>query len=241
MVSSIKAIVAKACVAACLAVATAQALPSLAAAQDQEAGDVRVDLPARRTRLAEAEPAPRRSYGGSPGPLRIYGGFYLAVGGDLQWTDNRYNAFGGAAASLNPTVGLQSGVDYVLHDYFSIGGETRFLWWKVDGGTDRNFLWDIDVKPRGRYAFHNIPLEVYGALPIGLTVAGIKGEAEGKPGFNIGLVGGANYWFTSRLAVNAELGWNFHRFGYSVPGAPTQHVKMNQFVCIPTANIVYSL
>jgi hypothetical protein len=170
-------------------------------------------------------------------PLRIYGGFHLAVGGDLQYPAG---AFGNGAVALDPTVGFQAGADYILHDYFSIGGETRALWFKA-GGSERSFLWDIDVKPRGRYAFHNIPLEVYGALPIGLTVPGLKGEPVGKVGFNIGLVGGANYWFTSRLAINAEVGWLFHKFGESVGGSPRIDLKMNQFECIPTGNIVYAL
>ncbi|MDB4975041.1 MAG: hypothetical protein JWN48_3382, partial [Myxococcaceae bacterium] len=90
-----------------------------------------------------------------------------------------------------------------------------------------------------RYAFNNIPLEVYGALPIGLTVAGVKGEVDGRPGFNIGIVGGANYWFTSRIAINAELGWVFHKYGYEV-GGQTVDVKMNQFLIL-CPNFVYSL
>ncbi|MDB4977271.1 MAG: hypothetical protein JWN48_5612, partial [Myxococcaceae bacterium] len=187
MLSSMKAIMARACVAACLAggsvAAATVTVPSLALAQDQEAGDVRVDLPPRR-RLAEPEPERRtRASVGSPGPLRVYGGFSLAVGGDRQI--ERPFLGGYASTSLDPTVGFQGGADYVLHDYFSIGGEMRFLWFKADGAGDRNFLWDLDVKPRGRYAFDNIPLELYGALPLGLTVAGLKGEPEGKPGFNI--------------------------------------------------------
>ncbi|MDB4987768.1 MAG: hypothetical protein JWN04_2946 [Myxococcaceae bacterium] len=246
MLSSMKVFMAQAGIAACLASASVSAaalIPSRAAAQDQEAGDVRVDLPARR-KLAEPEPERRtRASVGSPGPLRIYAGFYLAVGGDAQIANNNgYYAYG-RSQSLAPTVGFQAGADYILHDYFSIGGETRFLWVKADSNlvTDRDFLWDLDVKPRGRYAFSNIPLEVYGALPIGLTVAGIKGQPEGKPGFNVGLVGGANYWFTSRIAINAEVGWNFHKFGETVNGSPRADIKMNQFVCIPTANFVYSL
>jgi hypothetical protein len=237
MLSSIKSVLTSACLAACVATAGAAA-PQLAAAQDQEAGDVRVDLPPRKVAPREETFRSRASVG-SPGPLRVYGGFSLAVGGDLQ-TDGGPFGFNGSA-SLDPTVGLQGGVDYVLHDYFSIGGEMRFLWFKTDGLGDRNFLWDLDVKPRGRYAFNNIPLEVYGALPLGLTVSGFDGEAEGKAGFNIGLLAGANYWFTEHIAVNAEIGWVFHKFGVDATGiGRSVDLKMNQFLLL-CPNFVYAL
>jgi hypothetical protein len=215
------------------------AVSTQAAAQDQEAGDIRVDLPARKAPPREEGPLnTSRKTVGTPGPLRVYGGFGLAVGGGLTRTES-VAGFNGTA-DLDPTVGLQFGADYVLHKYFSIGGETRFLWWKPDGAADRNFLWDLDVKPRGRYAFGNIPLEVYGALPIGLSVAGLSGEPEGGAGFNVGLVGGANWFFNSKMAINAEIGWQFHRFGATVRNIDAGNYKMNQFLLL-CPNFVYVL
>ncbi len=219
---------------ALLALALCAATSVTALAQDQESGAIDVDLPARKK--AE-EPAPARSYA-KPGPLRVYGGFNVAVGGNAKLTSD--NAFlGTPSASLDPTIGLQGGMDYVLHDYFAIGGETRFLWWKTDGAGDRNFFWDLDVKPRGRYAFSNLPLEVYGALPIGLTVPALKGEAEGKVGFNVGLLGGAYWFFTENLGINAEMGWVFHRIGQDYVGT-SAHIKTNQFLLL-CPNFVYAL
>jgi hypothetical protein len=215
------------------------AVSTQAGAQDQEAGDIRVDLPARKAAPREEGPLKTsRKTVGTPGPLRIYGGFGLAVGGSVTNTQSVFGFNG--SSSLDPTVGLQFGADYVLHKYFSIGGETRFLWWKADVASDRNFLWDLDVKPRGRYAFDNIPLEVYGALPIGLSVAGLSGELEGGAGFNVGLVGGANWFFTSKMAINAEIGWQFHRFSASVRGIDAGNYKMNQFLLL-CPNFVYVL
>ena len=124
-------------------------------------------------------------------------------------------------------------------DYFSIGGETRFLWSKIGPAADRDFLWDIDVKPRGRYPFAKIPLEVYGALPIGLTVAGIPNQPEGTVGFNVGLVGGATWWFTSKMGVNTELGWVFHKYGRELFNVETD-ITMNQFLLL-APNFVYAL
>ncbi len=213
------------------------AVGSQAAAQDQEAGDIRVDLPARKAAPREEPRVRTRGDVGAVGPLRFYGGFNLAVGGELK-SDNFTQG-----ASLDPTVGLQFGADYVVHKYFSIGGETRFLWFKVDGIGDRDFLWDLDVKPRGRYAFNNLPLEVYGTMPIGLTVAGIKGPADGGPGFNVGLFAGANWWFTHNIGINAELGWTFHKFRVdqdTFAGTVSTHSKMNQFLLL-CPNFVYAL
>jgi hypothetical protein len=227
--------------AALLAVAVMATAATTAAAQDQEAGDVRVDLPPRKTeRRQEDEPhLPTRSKVGTPGPLRVYGGFSLAVAGDRHETTGDFET----SPHLDPTLGFQGGADYVLHKYFSIGGEMRFLWAKLDGLADRDFLWDLDVKPRGRYAFDKLPLEVYGALPIGLTVAGISGAAEGKAGFNVGLVGGATWWFTSHMGVNAEMGWVFHKYGRDVEVVNTQihsDLSMNQFLLL-CPNFVYAL
>lgn len=205
------------------------------AQDDPEAGDIDTNLPPRQEPV-DPEPA-RPRYNGKPGPLRVYGGFSLAFGGELkpERFDDGYD--------LDPTVGLQGGVDYVMSDYFSIGGETRFLFWKPDGYGDRSFFWDIDVKPRGRYAFDNLPLEVYGALPIGLTVPGLDGAAEGKIGWNIGVVAGANWFFNEKMGVNAELGWIYHQFKFDdtwiLPGIDS--AKMNQFMFLPTANFIYVL
>jgi hypothetical protein len=223
---------------ALLAALVVAAVSTQAAAQDQEAGDIRVDLPARKAPVRDPDEPHIRSRHevGAVGPLRFYGGFSLAVGGELQLSNY-------VSANLDPTVGLQFGADYVLHDYFSIGGETRFLWFKGDRDGDRDFLWDLDVKPRGRYAFHNIPLEVYGALPIGLTVAGIKDPYNGGPGFNVGLLGGANWFFNQHLGVNAEIGWQFHKFKVEADAGPfsaSTHSKMNQFVLL-CPNFVYAL
>lgn len=206
-----------------------------AAAQDQEEGDIDVDLPERKR---EVEPAPgesmmKRSAQGI-GPLRVYGGFSLSVGGELKGEESD------EGADLEVTPGLQGGVEYVLHDYFSIGGEMRFLFPEPEGWSGRSLLWDIVVKPKGRFAFPNLPLEVYGSLPLGLTVPGIDGEPEGTVGWNIGIVGGATLFFTDKMGIQAELGWHFHKFGIEIEGVGEGDAKMNQFLLL-SPNFVYVL
>jgi hypothetical protein len=232
------------------------------AAQDQEAGEVELDPPARAVAVEreqeaeeeqeqEAAPAPesrRRGEAGKPGPLRVYGGFSVAIGGERSYERSFSRQLEiRSELDLDPTVGFQGGVDYVVHEYVSIGGEMRLLWSKVDGFDDRDFLWDLAVKPRGRYAFDDMPLEVYVSLPVGLTAAGIKGRAEGKAGFNIGLLAGANWFFTENMGVNLELGWLFHKYGIEVRseidglGAFTAKgdIKANQFVLL-CPNFIYA-
>jgi hypothetical protein len=223
--------------AALLAMAMTAAAATTAAAQDQEAGDVRVDLPPRKVERKHDEPEiPTRAKVGTPGPLRFYGGFSVAVGGSRT---EELGTIGEVDFDLDPTVGFQGGAEYVIMDYFSIGGEMRFLWSKIDGASDRDFLWDLDVKPRGRYPFAKLPLEVYGALPIGLTVPGIPNAPEGTVGFNVGLVAGATWWFTTKMGVNAEMGWTFHKYGREYLGLETD-IKTNQFLLL-CPNFVYAL
>jgi hypothetical protein len=228
---------------------------STAAQDDPEAGDVRVDLSARKTPAPvvreDRDDAPvvtTRRRAGEVGPLRFYGGFNVSIGGELQVERRVRNLFTRSVTDLDPTVGLQMGADYVLHQYFSIGGEMRFLWWKVDGISERDFLWDLVVKPRGRYAFHDLPLEVYGTMPLGLTVAGLQDPFDGGAGFNIGLLAGVNYFFNEHMGINAEIGWQFHRFNADVDArvvgvdisGDAGAWKLNQFVLL-CPNFVYAL
>ena len=204
-----------------------------ALAQDQETGEIVVDPSAR-----SAAPAAQKKSLIEPGPLRFYGGFSIAVRGEV-WTEEE-DSGNESASNLDPTIGLQGGVDYVVMKYFSIGGEMRFLWPKADEQVGRDFLWDIDVKPRGRFPLAKIPLELYAAMPIGLTVPGLDGsQREGTVGFNVGLLAGANWFFTENFGINAEMGWVFHKFGAEDPG-DDYDVSMNQFQLL-CPNFIYAL
>jgi len=224
-----------------------------AEAQDQETGAVDLDNGPRRTTRAPV----RGRAAAEPGPLRVYGGLSFAAGGEIKHED------ADDGVELSSTIGFQAGVDFVVMDYFAIGAETRFLFPKAEdlNDDDRFFLWDIAVKPRGRYVFDDMPLELYLALPLGLTVAGnadalpigepllapvLPGNdanVDGKVGWNIGLVAGANWFFTENLGVGVELGWHFHKFGLESSLGRVDfdyQVKMNQFLFFGP-NFVYAL
>jgi Outer membrane protein beta-barrel domain len=189
----------KACsVAFALAAGLFAASGAAAQGAPQEEGAVELTVAPRSAPIA------RRS--GPVGPLRIFGGFRLGVGGQFV------NMDGPGEADAKATPGLQAGVDYVVMDYFAIGGETRLNWAKAEDVDDRTMLWDLVVKPRGRYQFNNLPLELYGTLPVGLSVANFPNDTEidGGAGATVGLLGGANYFFTDHMGVNAELGALFH-------------------------------
>lgn len=187
-------------------------------APPQETGAVTLTANASGPRASSS-----RSTQGAAGKLRILGGMHFGGGG--EWNINT-DGPGDISPSLKALVGLQGGVDYVLMRYFALGGELRLTWWKPESivlaGNDigRSLFVDIDVKPRGRYEFSSIPLEVYGTLPMGLSFAALNDDTNmnGGAGFNLGFGGGATYFFTSRIGINAEMLGVWHWFDGEVDG-----------------------
>lgn len=190
-------------IAVWLGAALAAAMSSGAAAQGnpQEEGAVEYTASPRASRYSGRT---HHSSSGPGGPLRVYGGIRLDVAGNFVYMDAPVDRH------ADPTIAFQGGVDYLLHEYFALGGEMRFNFVKEDGDNERQFLWDLVVKPRGRYQFTNIPLELYGALPVGLSVAAGLHNLDGGASATLGLLGGATYFFTEHLGINGETGAMFH-------------------------------
>jgi hypothetical protein len=204
-----------------LAVVIAGALssPALADEAAQESGAVTLPAADNSAPAPAARRAPPR--GGSIGNLRIHAGMHFGFAGELDVdADQPLNIITSRDPDLKPTVGLHGGVDYVLMDYFALGGELRLSWWKPDDNIavgedpDRSLFVDIDIKPRGFYAFSRFPLEVYGTLPLGLSIASLNDDIpmDGGVGFNLGFGGGATYFLTSRFGLNMELLGVWHWF-----------------------------
>jgi hypothetical protein len=186
------------------------------------------------------------------GPLSVYGGLRLGFGGNLH-TEIDDTGFDGDDDML-ATIGLQGGADYILMDYFAVGGELRLAWLnsetRDDGDIGRDLFIDIAVKPRGRYAFNNIPLEVYGAMPLGITFIATNGDIDDNtngdvsqgPGFNLGFLAGATYFFTDHMGINGEMGGLMYWYGadFDAPaGKFSSSNRIGQFNLF--ANFVYAL
>ena len=146
-----------------------------------------------------------------PGPLTIYGGARLGFGGEAAYDP-------GASDDLITTFGLHAGADYVIIPNFALGGELRMLSFNTDFNDDfengRSLLFDFVVRPRGRYVFEGMPLEVYGTLPLGMTIPSINEDwnASGKAGFTLGFGAGANYFMSDKLGFGGELIYMKHWF-----------------------------
>jgi opacity protein-like surface antigen len=203
-----------------LALIAVGALADPARADDvaQETGAVTIAPEESAAAPANAPPAPRPT---RPGKLRILAGLHFGFGGHLDIdAETPLGIVTSRDPDLDPSVGLQAGVDYLLIDYFALGGELRLSWWKPENNIgigedpDRSLFVDIDVKPRGFYRFSGFPLEVYGTMPLGLSFASINDDIpmDGGAGFNLGFGAGANYFFTSHLGVNMELLGVWHWF-----------------------------
>lgn len=197
-------------------------------AKDNE--DVRDSTPesAPESTVAVVEPG--------PGKLRVFLGARIGVGGGFLPKGEEYTW------TARPTPGAQLGADYVVWKYFGIGLETRLAWAKQILAKHEYMLWDLVLKPRLLYRIKPQPVEIYLAVPGGLSfnkpgdqlVESGSGEfvrEKGKLGATLGVMAGASYFFTDRWAINAELGWNwnFMRFGTYVTrviaqGVPTMRV-----------------
>jgi hypothetical protein len=171
-------------------------------------------------------------YNGPPSDAtRVYGGLWLGFGGDAELDGD--GAFGG---SLRTTVGGQFGLDVIGPRFFTLGAEVRVgaAKWKMG---ERTKLLDFALKPRLRLAFDDVPLELYAAVPIGITVprlANAYEESEGSVGWNLGAGGGVNLFFTEDFGVNVEPMWLMHTF--KLDG---DDLKLRQFAMF--VNVVLAL
>ena len=231
-------------------------------AQDQEEGAVEIDGPGASADKAppppeatpattphemppdevpDDEPKPRAS--GEPGPWRLYAGLRIGVGGTITNTaeeddqkDNPYWA--------RVTPGFDIGADYVLWRFFALGLETRFDWTAIKDGT-KFMLWSLALKPRVKHQLKAIPLEVYAAVPFGLSITAPKlDESKAKAGAMLSLAAGATYFLNAHWALAAELGWTWHWMRFEgirnppVPGLPLEReykARFNQMALVVNA------
>ena len=208
-------------------------------AQDQEEGPVEIDGPSApgesAPTAAESAPAPTRAdtseeevasepssrTSGDPGPWRVYAGLRMGVGGTITDKDQDSRPYWARVAP-----GFDLGADYVVWRYFAVGAETRFDWTAIKDST-KFMLWSFSLKPRARHQLKALPLELYAALPFGLSITDPKPEGlKSKAGAMLAIAAGASYFLTPHWALTAELGWTWHWMRFEgdrnppVPGLP---------------------
>lgn len=146
------------------------------------------------------------------GSIVLYGGLRIGAGGYVDFDP-------GGSDDLRATIGFQVGAEYILHNYFAIGGEFRLARMRPEDAFDNPYfddahfrLFDFVVRPRVRYALENIGLEIYGSLPFGLVAASMPDPWDGSVGFTLGVGAGATYMFTDVIGLNFEMTWFKHWF-----------------------------
>jgi hypothetical protein len=158
---------------------------------------------------------------------RLYGGVWLGFGGDIE-------VDGGDVGDLGKTIGGQVGVDYRFLRMLSLGAEVRIGGFDVDRFDDRNRLIDLDFKPRFYLPLH-APVEIYAAVPIGLTIPRLS-DVDGRGpneniGWNVGVGPGINVFFSHGFGINVEPMWMFHHF--SADGAVANgDITVKQFAIL---------
>jgi hypothetical protein len=181
-----------------------------------------------------------------PGKLRLFVGPRLGLGGTFHPKGFSPDRIYAAA----PTLGAQLGADYVLMKYFALGLETRLSWLEETSSKSQYMVWDLLLKPRVQYKIKPYPIEIYLAVPGGLSMNkpgdqkvvkndGTATKEKGKIGASLGIFGGASYFFNDDWALNAELGWNwtFLRFDtwvteVGLPGTPSRRVPSSAKVTV---------
>ncbi|MDB4975445.1 MAG: hypothetical protein JWN48_3786 [Myxococcaceae bacterium] len=136
-------------------------------------------------------------------PTRLYGGLLLGFGGTVEVEH------GVPRSEPGRTLGGQAGFERIVARYFSLGGEARFSRVPLGELGRQAFLIDLDLKPRVRLLLGESAFELYGTVPLGLTVPRLVGDdprlhLDQSVGWNVGLGAGLNWFVTHRLALNVE-------------------------------------
>jgi hypothetical protein len=181
--------------------------------------------------------------------VRLYGGLWLGFGGNA---DVDYAGPLGIRASAPnddqvTTIGGQVGFDIPVLRFLSLGGEARMGAFNTkgldDNGIDRSKLIDLDFKPRLTFPLRRSPIELYFAVPVGLTIPiladdfGNGNAVDANVGWNLGIGAGINFWLTQRIALNLEPNYLMHWFDLDLPVG--SGVKLQQFTLF--FNAVFAL
>jgi hypothetical protein len=156
--------------------------------------------------------------------MHIGAGLALDVGGEAEFNDTD--------TDLDATIGLRGHIDYAVHRFVSVGGLVRLSWWEPDDYdiVDRSFLLDLGPRVIGHYDWREF--RFYGGISPGLTISAIDDDNTGidnpAAGFTISLtVAGAEWWFSRKVGLFAELGWVGHWFEHDLEGLNRGDVEID--------------
>lgn len=171
-----------------------------------------------------------QSMGGGPdmGPrLFVFGN--LAFGGEIEPEIETETTINGQT-NTNTTDGQEVDMEtsnafgahfgVPVHRFFTVGGRVSYVSYLTEGmdrgDIDRLSLLNIDAAPKARYPLAGGSAEIYATVPVGITLnfpnedfqdqAGSNAEYNTTTTWNISLLGGASYRFTSNIGVFAEGG-----------------------------------
>lgn len=171
--------------------------------------------------------APSEASAQDANALRLSGFFALGAGGT-----GKADSVIDVESDLDATVGFGVRLDVPVIDYLTVGAQFGFNFMKIDGVDDRDPILDIpDLIVRGRY-----PIELGGGLLepyVGFLIGGtihILGEDDNKDtayGWNVGVLFGAQYFFTDHFGALVEVGWHRHAATHDA-GGPDIGFSMNQ-------------
>jgi hypothetical protein len=143
-------------------------------------------------------------------------GFHLGFGGSVEAD--------GTKTDLVSTLGFNIREDFPLARYVLIGPLFQFGAWRPDvpsGAPDRSYYVDIDLFVRGRIPIEleSIGLEVWGGVPIGLSLSFLGADAYPPLesfgfGWNVGVLFGGAIHFSKNFGMFTELGWLQHRMNH---------------------------
>jgi len=144
--------------------------------------------------------------------FQLYGGLALGVASTAEGeSDGDYAYTGWEEYDYGASFGLQAGLAWVWR-IFGLGAELRAAWYGQAEGLDGSdlVLQEFLLKPRLGYKLASLPLELYAALPHGMSRLAFGAEHESKQAaFSVGLTLGASYFISEHLGINAELGYTW--------------------------------
>lgn len=203
-----------------------------------------------RQAAAPGGTVPAASEGAPPRPadaigrFRTYAGPCLGFGGSVEQETKSF----AESQDLELGYGAQLGADYLPVRYLSVGAALRISTLRVkDDNSDRDLLTDILFRPAGRYPFERLGLELYGVLPVGLTIPSLS--AAGSTGYGwsekvgaaVGVTVGAAYFVAPTFALDLELGAMWHWFDAKYQGEGSEvDISFRAVQAMLGVNFVYA-